>query len=350
MKEIFAQRLKAARAKAGLSQQALAEQLGITKQAVSKYENGQMLPDSPILIRLSEIFNLKPDYFFRPLTVSLEQVEFRKRSSLRGKKLAALKADVADRLERYLELEELMNIQTGFENPIAGKLISSGEEVEEAAIELLDYWELGFNPLPNIFEMLEGKGIKLIEVEADPDFDGLSTTVQGNVPVIVVNRHFDNVRKRFTALHELGRLVLSFAPGLTEKQKERLCHRFAGSMMMPRSVLLHELGEKRGRLSINELIEIKEYSGISVQAIVYRAFELGVISKSTFRRFFEFVNAEPDRKLEKGWGVYEGKEHSGRFEQLLYKGVAEELISIAKAAALANVSISEFRDNLRMVV
>ncbi|MCB9263404.1 MAG: ImmA/IrrE family metallo-endopeptidase [Lewinellaceae bacterium] len=346
MPGIFAQRLKTARIQNGLTQEELGGKLGITKQAVSKYERGKMEPDSQVLIALSRILQVKPDYFFRPFRVSLEEVEFRKRAALSGRKLEGIKSRIADKLERYLELEEHLNIKTAFENPLSGQKMEQPEDLELAAEFLHKHWQLGFNPIPNVVEMLEDAEVKVVEVEVDGKFDGLSTFVSGQIPVIVLNKSFDPLRKRFTALHELGHLLLGLPP---DADKEKWCNRFAGAMLMPAPVFRAELGERRVHIDLNELIAIKEYYGISAQAIMYRAKELGVINEAASRRFWQFVNSDPEHKKEAGWGQYPGKETSSRFSQLLFRAVAQETVSIAKAAALDNVSVSEFRNKLQLV-
>lgn len=347
MKQIFAQRLKSARIKTGLSQQELAVQLAVTKQAVSKYENGKMLPESTLLIRLASVLGQKADYFFRPFTISLENVEFRKRDRLGERSVESIKIEVADQLERYLELEELLQIPSGFDNPLKSAIVQSPEETEDMAIQLLMHWQTGINPLSNVVELLEDKGVKVVEIDADPDFDGLSAWVKGNIPIIVLNRSMDDVvRKRFTALHELGHLLLNIPPETSYKNREKICHRFAGALLIPKPSFLAELGKKRHAIALNELFEIKASYGISVQAIMYRATDLKIIPKAVSDRFWELAR---QNKLEIGWGKYEGKETSGRFRQLLYKALAEEVISIGKAAALANTSISELKNQLQLI-
>ena len=49
------------RKKMGLSQAELAEKLGVTYQAVSKWENGKNLPDMLVLKELSDLFNVNID-------------------------------------------------------------------------------------------------------------------------------------------------------------------------------------------------------------------------------------------------------------------------------------------------
>lgn len=350
MKDVFAHRFKTARLIAGLSQQDLAKKLDITKQSISKYERSLMLPDSSQLINISNALNFPPDYFFRPLTVKLENVEFRKRSKLKGKKLEAVKAKVIDEVERYLELEELLGVNHPFSNPIKETPISSLDDVENASDKLLQEWNLGHNPLPNVIEMVEDNGVKVIEIDAQEDFDGLSDLVGDSIPVIVVNKNTDIVRKRFNLLHELGHLLLQISSDVNKKDKEGFCNRFAGAMLIPKDVIVKELGIKRNKFYIKELVEIKEYFGISIAAIVYRASEFGIINESYCRRFWQRRNQDKNLKFEiNGYGEYKGKESSGRFQQLLYKALAEEIITVSKAAYLSNTETSVISENLQLI-
>lgn len=61
MEETLGKRIAAHRKALGLTQDALAEQLGITAQAISKWENGQSCPDITTLPRLAEIFSCSTD-------------------------------------------------------------------------------------------------------------------------------------------------------------------------------------------------------------------------------------------------------------------------------------------------
>ena len=189
MKDIFSQRLKSARIKSGFSQQELADRLAVTKQAVSKYETGKMLPGSALLIQMGTVLDQKADYFFRPFTISLENIAFRKKERLGERSVESIKIEVADQLERYLELEELLNISSTFDNPLKDMIVHSTEETEELAMRLLSHWQAGINPLSNILELLEDKGVKVIAIEADPDFDVLSAWVKDHVPIIVQPKH-----------------------------------------------------------------------------------------------------------------------------------------------------------------
>ena len=57
----FSKNLQSLRKEAGLSQEELAEQLHLSRQAISKWESGQSLPDIGTCIKLCEILNITPN-------------------------------------------------------------------------------------------------------------------------------------------------------------------------------------------------------------------------------------------------------------------------------------------------
>lgn len=58
----IAERLKDLRKKAGYSQEQVAEMLGISRQAVSKWESAQGYPDIENIIRLAQIYQVSTDH------------------------------------------------------------------------------------------------------------------------------------------------------------------------------------------------------------------------------------------------------------------------------------------------
>jgi len=61
----FEEKIVELRKQKGLSQEELAEQLGVSRQAVSRWELGQTLPDIPNLLQLCELFCVSTDYLVR---------------------------------------------------------------------------------------------------------------------------------------------------------------------------------------------------------------------------------------------------------------------------------------------
>lgn len=342
MKEIFSKRLKSARTLAGFSQDQLVEKMGniVSKNAISKYEKGQMMADGNILLALSEALNVKPDYFFRPFTVEIQKVEFRKKQRLSVKDLKAIRQSVTDFVERYIEVERFLNISSCFVNPVKDLAVSSVQDVERAAMQVRSEWNLGLNALPNTIDLLEDKGIKVVEVDALDDFDGFSGWADGEIPVIVINKNYHVERKRLTALHELGHLILDLEEGIPDKEKERLCFQFAGAMLIPEPTFRQETGDIRSHFSLPELVVVKETYGLSIQAIMARAKDLGIINESQFVTFRKWINSN---RTEKGLGAYQGSETAFRFKQLIYRAAAEEIISLSKAANLSDQKLAQFR-------
>lgn len=349
MKTQFAQRLANARKMAGFSMDQLAHISGLSKNAISRYENGIMQPDSSNLIKLAKALNVKVDYFFRKSGVELQEVAFRKKAKLGSKSIDSIKYRVIDRVERYLELENILAINNQFVNPINGLHITHEQDIETATQQIRTNWRIGQNSIPAVVEMLEDNHIKVVEVEEPLEFDGLSSMIDNKIPVIVVNKNFPVERKRFTLLHELGHLLMNLPNDISDRDKEKMCHRFAGSFLIPQKKFIAELGNKRGKFLTEELIAIQKEWGISIAAIMQRAKDLGIINHDRLRQFYIKCNMNPDLKERVEASRYSMQEESFRFNQLLYKGIAQELVSLSKASALSNHSLNELKTTLSYI-
>lgn len=113
-----------------------------------------------------------------------------------------------------------------------------------------------------------------------------------------------------------------------------------------RKTLRAELGDHRNKLSINELGNIKKQYGISMQAIVMRAKDCGIINEHYTKQFFFLIkqmNWKVDEPIE-----YNGAEESNRFKQLLFRALIEDQISMSKAASLNNQTLADFRKEHQM--
>jgi Zn-dependent peptidase ImmA (M78 family) len=276
--------------------------------------------------------------------VELGEIEFRKLKNYPTKEKSRIVEIAKDELGRYIELEEILGIEIKFQNPLENIPINSQADIEKAAETLRHAWGLGRDAISNVIALLEDHHVKVLEIDSTESFDGFSTWVNGqDIPLIVLNKSkLGNAldRKRFTALHELAHLLLDVNQH-PEKEKEKYCHAFATAMLIPAETMKKELGGKRSKLSFHELAAMKQQYGISMQALVYRAKDLGLISENYLKHFYVVFNQLGYRSSEPV--AYEGVEHSNRFSQLLFRALAEEFISISKAAALKNQRLAEFR-------
>lgn len=340
----FGERLRSARKMAGMSLQELADRMEqpVSKQALSKYEQGKMQPDSSVLISLSSSLGVRPDYFFRE-SARLSGIEFRKHARLTGKERERIEANALDMLERYRELESCLGLESSFGHPFPEAVLSSFEEAGSYADKLRDQWNLGIDPIPDVVEMLENYNIRIILLDAPDSFDGLAAW-SGDIPVIVFNKNRHIVRRRFTALHELAHLLFR-CEAATPRDNEKLAHAFAGAFLFPKESFLRAFGEKRTHFTERELLDMKEYFGISVGAIMARARGLDVISEFTYKNFCiawsKYRIDEP--------GAYRSKEEPARFRQLLDRAVSEEVITMSKAAELAGKSYNELSKEMSFI-
>lgn len=71
----FGEKLFKLRKEKGLSQEALAEQLNTTRQAISKWENGQGYPETEKLLLLGNIFEVSIDYLLKDTVVLNKESE-----------------------------------------------------------------------------------------------------------------------------------------------------------------------------------------------------------------------------------------------------------------------------------
>ena len=62
---IFSEKLQLIRKSKGLTQEELADKLDVSRQAVAKWESGQVYPDISNLIAISNLFNVTVDYLVR---------------------------------------------------------------------------------------------------------------------------------------------------------------------------------------------------------------------------------------------------------------------------------------------
>lgn len=350
MKQIFSQRLKSARLMNGLSMDGLCEKMNniVSKQSISKYEKGIMMPDSTILIALSKALNVSVDFFFRPYNVMIEDIEFRKKSKLKTSVLKGIKEKVIDEIERYMEIENLLDMDNSFHIDYRDFIVKDKNDAVTVAGKLRNDWKLGEDAINNITFLLEENGIKVIHLDTEAEFDGLSGFINKVNPVIIVNKNATAERQRFTALHELGHLLLNFAPDVIDKEKERLCNVFANEMLIPTSEFIRLIGVSRKDISLQELIPIQMQFGISIDALMYKARDTGIITEQRYKGYCIKKNSSSDFNAQIKETRYP-REQSRRFLGLVYKAISQEIISISKASSLLNRPVNEIRSSLNFI-
>ena len=344
LREIFAKRLRNARIMKGWSMDDLCKAMdnSVSKMSISKYENGKVAPNSDIVISLSKALDLPVDYFLRLYNFEITSIKLRN-NNLGIKKENSIKELIIDYLERYLEIENICNSTLNFTSPFSD-VVSSREEVINYAQQLRKDWKLGLYGIVNVLNLLEEKGIKVLEIEAQEDFDCLSSIINNVYPVVVLNKKLNAEQKRFTAFRELGHLLFNFSKDIEEKEEDKLCNIFANEMLIPQQVFIDLIGSKRHDISYQELKAIQLQYGISVPDLMNKARDFHIISEQHYKHFSMELKANPLFNTSLFPNV-----SSHRFNALVYKALSKDMITNSKADSLLNVSLEEVKKNLVLV-
>lgn len=356
LRKTFSVRLQNARKMRGLSIQELAKRLDglVSSTAIEKYEKGLMFPQSStILCGISSILQIPVGDLLRPLSINIDasRFSFRKRAKLGKKATESILLTIKNKIEKYIEAEKIANITSTYTTGIYPEVVDSELKARQAAIYLRKVWDLGMAPISNPILLLEDKNIKVIEVEEDPTlFDGTSSTIEGT-PIVVINmRNRDNgnpdvERHRLTEFHEFGHQYLRMPDEMDEKQREDLCNVFANEMLMPSDVFLSRLGDHRQTIYIYEMKNLQREFGISVRALMMKARQLGIITESYYKWFNIRLNKEPELRALVDRNEFPQR-HTSRFEQLVIRCLAQEVITESKAAELMGISVVALRNKL----
>jgi len=347
---MIGERIRQARISAGLSLRQLAEKTEnyVSAQVIHKYEAGKSRPGSDVLIKLAKALDVKVEYFFRPdsVRVTLGEPAYRKRLAASSKNLQAMRAKAKDWVERYLEVESLFpdNRFPKIKLPNNENLIIEGmDAVEKLAVSLRKLWSLGVDPIENFTEALEDQGVKIVNLEGEKDFDGLSCWANEKIPVILVRKGLSGDRQRSSLAHELGHLIMKVSPHINE---EKAAYRFSGAFLVPAEMVYRELGRRRSKIELGELYMLKKKYGMSMQQWVYRAKDLSIISESQASDLFRVFRARGWNRNEPGEQV--PPEEPGRFKRLLLQAVTERLISPVRAAEILDEPFDKFRNSLQV--
>lgn len=340
---VFGQRLKQARLAAKLSLRKLAKLVGVSHAAIKKYEDEKNFPSSDVLIKIAEAINVPIEYLFRPQSLTLQSVKFRKKNNLNKRDLLAINQQVNDQLERRLELENVYPIppiKKFDHNEIPLVNIKTFDDIEKLAKKLRISWDLSLSPIHHLMNVFENKGIKVFTIENDSKlFDGLFARITSQ-PIIVISKHWTGDRQRFTLAHELAHFLLegNLPKGMNEEQA---CHRFAGAFLFPAQEVIREFNKKRSFIEWKEIYLIKEKYGLSMQAICYRLKDLKIISNTYFQKLMIDFRKRKWHLKEPGNQI--SPEKPLIFEQLVFHALAESYIAEAKAAELLGITLDLLR-------
>lgn len=305
-------RLKEARGMYGLTASAFAELVGVSKQALSLYENNKRTPDMETLTRMADKLGFPVGFFFIEKEPEQENsgIFFRsmssatKRSRQRAECQLGWLREISSFIENhYIELPEV-NMPEFEELPHHPEELSR-ESINACAIGTRRFWGLQGGPISNVVWLLENNGCVVARANLQSDqLDGLSRwRPDEKRPLIVLNSEKENaVRSRFDAAHELGHCILHrYVTDAMRKDKalfkliEKQAHQFASSFLFPELSFLKEAGHFS---RLESFLRLKPKWKLSVAFMVRRARDLGTIDENTYTRLFRSIARRGWKKKE----------------------------------------------------
>jgi Zn-dependent peptidase ImmA (M78 family)/transcriptional regulator with XRE-family HTH domain len=291
---IYGERIKQARELNNLTQSELAKRVGCNQSAIAHFENDRTLPSNEILKAIAEITGVLPRFFEREPTYgfSLGSLSYRSRRSLTKKEEAKAYQYAFAMYEQARYLSGKLSFPPLRLPRVSERPILSAR-VTRASLGLAP--DKPISRLVNTFEYNGG----LVFVTPFPMFkiDAFSgwATLDIDRPIIIVSCNIPGDRMRFSVAHEIGHLVMHAAPKGTMIVMEKEANAFAAEFLMPEDTIESDL---LAPITLTSIAQLKPKWGVSMQALIYRAHDLKIITDRQYRYLFEQLSA-------KGWRTRE---------------------------------------------
>jgi Zn-dependent peptidase ImmA (M78 family) len=341
--------LKGCREQAGLSQEDLGQQVGVTRQTVAAWERTERTPSVAQLAKVAKALGV-------PMEMLLEQqnqnvdTTLLFRSDQPDQLGPELRTLLTHRSKDYAYIERLV----GETSALPPSHMFDGyvpDQAEQMAREIRDWLGIEQAPVGDVFSLLENRGLKVILHELPEDVSGFSAFTEELGAVIFINRRHPTERQYFTAMHELGHLVFhrrdyGRPEGVRTKDKEKMADHFAGAVLMPRNVLEKELRAYRNKWLPEPLLaDLKLRYQVSMRTIVVRAGQLNVIQKKqSFQQYRIIANKYGSRHEVP---ILRAPETLSRLNRLVYRALLMEEITVSRAAEILGDSLVAVHDELR---
>lgn len=297
---LIPERIKEAREVRGLTVEAFADHLNVTRQAVAQYETGQIAPSGEVLARIIALTALPPSFFVTqrertrhgtPFWRGLKRMEqpHRRRISRR----LEWARDITVYLEHFIQVP-VVNFPTIEFNAET----DDTDQIEIAAETLRDFWRLGRGPIRDLPLTLEKNGIVLVHEAVNcADMDAVSCWLDGRPFVLFSAQVLSGPRSLYNLAHELAHITLHAGVEVTTKNLDRIekqANRFAGAFLLPRETFSQEiLGN-----SIGYFKALKQRWGVAISAMAYRCKDLKILSANQYAYLLKQMNALKIRRVE----------------------------------------------------
>ena len=328
------ERLVEARKARGLTQLELASRLDIKRQSLSAYEKGLTIPRIEMIREIANLLSFSFGYFFKEADkIVVDTIHFRKNRTAKEKYYAALEvrlewaARLFSYLQKYVEFIPLNAIRHEEE-------VYSREELELLAEKTRKHWGLGMGPLSNVTALLENNGFTIARSELDLEgIDACSSTIvfeEGLRHFLCHTSHRSHtpismVRDRMGKTHELAHFVLHSSVTKEDleqnyKEVEHEADYFASAFLLPRDSFAQEA---YFLTNIDDFVKLKERWKVSIQAMILRCKNLGIMSESTCSYLYRQINNRGWRRVEpfdKEWPLERPRAFNEALEAVVQNG------------------------------
>ncbi|MFP7159736.1 ImmA/IrrE family metallo-endopeptidase [Priestia aryabhattai] len=305
----------------GFSRQELANNLGITEQAVWQYENGYTTPGLETINKMRKLFNIKAKFLYSPdfITNQIAENNIAYRASERSSRKKAKAESIhleylnvmLDFIEKYIAyppnlLIEIRNESINLQNENEKKGIPKEKTIEQ--ISLLTRERIGLNKEDNedFLFLLEKSGAFIFEKALGEEVDAYSVWSNQDRPFIMLsNIKKSSSRRNFDLAHELGHLILHHRIDIFElepkefEQVEKEANLFASNFLLPGKEYLRDLKHIQRKSNPKSYIDLKKKWNVSIAAMGRRAYSFREIDYQQYRYFnallnkYEFKHKEP---------------------------------------------------------
>lgn len=326
-------RFHQARVAAGLSLQQVVNRLPakvrVSRAALHKYETGASKPAAGMYHALAAIYGVRASSFLSEPAVSMEWAPLMRPRAVAARALHAFKARAAEQAERQIRVERLFPVSRLAKLP-AGIAVGSLAQAEAAADRVRQSWRMGVGPLASLTDTIEYHGGIVVALpSAPPGFDSMRGASERGERVFVVLLDATPEQRRFDLACELGGFAMKF------ERRARVApfiQRFASALLVPAESARRELGERRRRVTVEELEILRERYGVSEARWVSRATELGILPQGYRSTLPE--SHYPERGANQAPVVRDAERPRTRTERLLRIALDQRMVGPVNAEAL----------------
>lgn len=284
-------RIKALRELRGWTQTELTEVTGMSQPLVSALERGDRTATFQH-VRILVDTTGTPERFFTAdvLELTEQQLHFRRNAtaSTKSGRMVVRKFLEARYVAKALAATYTPRVVL---SPIADQAVSA-QDLEDLANDVRR--ALGVTddePIRHVIRSCERAGFPVVILGAGDgireDHCGVSHTDGDGFGVIAVRDGQPGDQLRMTVGHELAHRLLHVHRTLPEKQREEEAFRLAGALLFPQQAALAELSDT---LTVTGYMRLKARWGISIQALIMRAYALGVIDADRRTSLFRQIS------------------------------------------------------------